>query len=317
MTMMHCPNCGHSIPAGSIFCPDCGAHLTEENDSPTSSRLTQTDQADGAQLRRSRRPADTWQRRLIPNVAHLKRVGYFMVNNGWFLLVVYVASLVLNHWRWEIFGLFILINYLFPLLTGKTAFLSPKNQPESNDKPNDQPVSEPEPAARVQSKPRIEPTQNQKVSKRGRFHFASNLEFKTGSILIIPSLIGYLIARQVMTKRGIQTAQIFNQTNLGITADVYFIGLGVLGIATAMVIGGLMKSVIHHQFGGQRLKRWGIITAIVTMLLALAMYQNGVATTATLSVISTIGAVLLPFLPWLAVIFYGLGIVKNLSLIHI
>ncbi|WP_252904347.1 hypothetical protein [Secundilactobacillus silagei] len=49
----------------SIFCPDCGAHLTEENDSPTSSRLTQTDQADGAQLRRSRRPADTWQRRLI------------------------------------------------------------------------------------------------------------------------------------------------------------------------------------------------------------------------------------------------------------
>ncbi|WP_054655021.1 hypothetical protein [Secundilactobacillus silagei] len=115
-----------------------------------------------------------------------------------------------------------------------------------------------------------------------------------------------------MTKRGIQTAQIFNQTNLGITADVYFIGLGVLGIATAMVIGGLMKSVIHHQFGGQRLKRWGIITAIVTMLLALAMYQNGVATTATLSVISTIGAVLLPFLPWLAVIFYGLGIVKNL-----
>ncbi|WP_054655019.1 hypothetical protein [Secundilactobacillus silagei] len=80
-------------------------------------------------------------------MAHLKRVGYFMVNNGWFLLVVYVASLVLNHWRWEIFGLFILINYLFPLLTGKTAFLSPKNQPESNDKPNDQPVSEPEPAA--------------------------------------------------------------------------------------------------------------------------------------------------------------------------
>ncbi|MFC6254115.1 hypothetical protein ACFP1H_05895 [Secundilactobacillus hailunensis] len=130
--------------------------------------------------------------------------------------------------------------------------------------------------------------------------------------MIVPSLIAYLVASQVINQRGIQVKQIFNQTNLGTTADVYFIGLGVLGISTAMVIGGLVKSLLHHPYGGQKLKRWGLITAVLTILLAMVMYQNAVVATSAGSIVSSIGNFLLPILPWLAAVCYSLGIITNI-----
>ncbi|MFC6254114.1 zinc-ribbon domain-containing protein [Secundilactobacillus hailunensis] len=122
MAMTQCPKCGHSIPADSTFCPDCGFNLIE-NEPPRASRLVKDE---GVRLRRAKQPTDSWQRRLIPNLTHLKQVGQFVVNNGWFLLAIYVISLVFNEWRWEIFGLFILTSYLFSLLTGKESFWQSK-----------------------------------------------------------------------------------------------------------------------------------------------------------------------------------------------
>lgn len=306
MATMNCPNCGRSIPADATFCPDCGYQLNETQ-SAAPSRLAKDDEQ---RLRRSRPSGNDWQQRLIPNLAHLKQVGRFMVNNGWFLLTVYVVSLILDQYRWEIFGLFILTSYLFPLLTGKETFRSAQSPSAHRKAPSNRQSVEPEPTVQ-QAEPRVQPTQYRQPSKRGRWHFTSNSEFKLGSIMIVPSFICYIVARQVITRRGIQLDQIFNQVSLGTTAYVYFISLGVLGISTAMVLGGLVKSVTHHPVGGQRFKRWGIVTAVVTILIAIAMYQDAVATTPAGSVVSAVGAFLMPFLPWIAVICYGLGIIKN------
>ncbi|GAX07742.1 membrane protein [Secundilactobacillus silagincola] len=308
MATMICPSCGHSIPTESTFCPDCGFKLTE-NETHRSSRLAEEE---STQLHRRQRVTNSWQRRLIPNVTNLKRVGRFIVNNGWFLLFIYVISLIFNQWRWGIFALFILSSYLYPLLTGQDSFGRPQRHPSRRDVPADQQFDEPEQVVKNQSKTTAQQTQFRKPAKSGRFHFKSNLEFQTGSILIIPSLVCYLVAKQLISKRGIQIDQIFNQTSLGTTADVYFISLGVLGIATAMILGGLVKSMVHHPFGGQKFKRWGVITAVLTILLAVAMYQDTVTATSAGAIVSAVGAFLMPFLPWLAAIFYGLGIVKNL-----
>lgn len=307
MATMICPSCGHTIPTESTFCPDCGFRLTE-NEIHGSSRLAQDE---GTQLHRRQRAIDSWQRRLIPNVPNLKRVGQFIVNSGWFLLFVYVVSLLFNEWRWEIFGLFILTSYLYPLLTGKASFWRSESHSAQQKMPDAQQFSEPE-ATKSQPKQTTQQDQFRKSAKPRRLHFKSNFEFQTGSILIIPSLIVYLVSRQIISKRGIQIDQLFNQTSLGTTADFCFISLGVLGIATAMILGGLVKSIIRHPFGGQKFKRWGIGTAILTILLAVVMYQDAVTATSAGAIVSAVGAFLMPLLPWLAVIFYSLGIVKNL-----
>ncbi|WP_203648678.1 zinc ribbon domain-containing protein [Secundilactobacillus yichangensis] len=308
MTTINCPNCGRSIPAGSAFCPDCGFKLNESD--PVASRLVNENET---QLRRQRRTAYNWQQRLIPNLIHLKQVGRFMVNNGGFLLITYAATLILNQWRWEILGLFLLTSYLFPLLTGQETFRRTQRHLVNHEAPGHQQSSEPDPLTRIQPEPRVQKTTYQQPPvKQRRRHFTSNSEFRTGSIMIIPSFVCYLIARQVITRRGIQVDQIFNQISLGPTAYIYFISLGLLGISTAMVLGGLVKSITHHQTGGQRSKRWGIVIAAITILLAIAMYQNAVTATSAGAIASAVGAFLMPFLPWIAAICYGIGIIKNI-----
>ncbi|GAX02682.1 hypothetical protein IWT140_00279 [Secundilactobacillus pentosiphilus] len=309
MAAIICPNCGRSIPSGSPFCPECGFKLTD-NSTAIPSRRTR----DHTSLpRRKGRSSNHWQYRLIPNLTHLRQVGQFVLNNGWFILLFYVISLLFNAWRWWFFGLFILTTYLYPLLTGRNTFLERKPTEPKNGR-DDQQFSEVTPSAAKETEADQEAPQPQfrKPAKKGSHHLVSNREFQTGSILIIPSLICYLVTRRIIRGQGIQLDQIFNQTHLGRTVDVYFIALGVLGIATAMVIGGLIKAVTHHAFGGQKIKRWGIITAVLTVLLAVVMYQDAVTATSAGAVVSAIGAFLMPFLPWLAAIFYGMGIIKNI-----
>lgn len=309
MATIICPNCGRSIPSESTFCPDCGFELTDHQ-TGTVSRLAKEA---NSPLRRQRRSFDDWQHRLVPNLTHLKRVGQFVLNNGWFVLLIYVISLLFNEWRWWLFGLFVLASYLYPLLTGRNTFLVRQPTEPNSDRGDrqfsDVTTSATNPVERNQdvSQPRF-----RQPVKKGFHRLAANHEFQTGTIMIIPSFVCYEVARQVIVRQGIQLDQIFNQTHLGSTAYVYFIGLGVLGISTAMVIGGLVKAVTHHTFGGQKFKRWGIITAVLTMLLAVVMYQDAVTATSVGAVVSAIGAFLMPFLPWLAVIFYGMGIVKNI-----
>lgn len=298
MATMTCPQCGHIISADSAFCPDCGFKLGD-NMTQSASRLAHNDDA---QLRRSKRMTNSWQQRLIPSLSHLKQVGRFTLANGWFILVAYAATLILNEWRWEIFGVFIVIAYCYPLLSGKPSFFNSRQQRV------EQPVSQSEPRQAERATSQVQYSDS---AKPRRFRFHSNGEFQVGSILIIPSLLGYLITKQMINKRGIDSSQIFNQTGLGFTADAYFICLGVLGIATAMVLGGTVKALTHHAFGGHQLKRWGIVTAVLTILLAITMYQNATTATTIGSLVSSIGAVVMPFLPWLAAICYALGIIQN------
>ncbi|MCH5462734.1 hypothetical protein L3V66_08100 [Secundilactobacillus sp. HBUAS58055] len=246
----------------------------------------------------------------MPNIAHLKLVGRFMLTNSWFLLVVYLVSLLLNDWRWEIFTLFILVSYLYPLLTGKDSFLQKVQAPRSFEQSESQ-VRQSEPMSQPENNGRTQQSQLRRSGKNSRLHLMNNPELRIGTWMLLPSLICYIVARQVIKAHDVQINQILNQTGLGVTVYVYCIGLGILGIAAAMIVGGLVKSVTHHWVGGQRFKRWGIVTAGFTILLAVVMYQNAAVMTSAGQIVSTIGAFIMPFLPWLAVILYGLGIVKN------
>ncbi|MTV82649.1 zinc ribbon domain-containing protein [Secundilactobacillus folii] len=314
MATIICPSCGHAIPANSTFCPDCGFALTAVNAKNQDQALRESSLS-----RKRRRSADSWQRRLIPNWQHLRQVGQFMLTNSWFLLVVYVVTLVLNDWRWEILGLFLLTCYLFPLLSGRTVFfgtgpLERKNETlPGGPKTGAQPVDTQFEREKQSVSRAAESVKVGRPTNKLRFHLMPNLEFRLGTILIIPSLIVYLVARQVITRNGGQTNQLFNRPGLGVTADVYVISLGLLGIAAALVLGGCVKGITHHHIGGQRFKRWALTAAILAILLAIGLYQNaGVAATSSSSVLTAIGNYLITFLPWAAVILYGVGIIKNL-----
>lgn len=257
MATIICPNCGRPISSGTTFCPDCGFKLTD-NQTVKPSRLKKDDSP--SSLRRQKRPSDDWRHRLIPNLPHLKQVGRFVQNNGWFVLLAYALSLLFNEWRWWLFSLFVLTSYLYPLLTGRNKFLEQKPTRVKEIR-GDQPTSEVDPGAAEEAERNQTTSQPQlrKPAKKASHHLVSNREFQAGSIMIIPSLICYLVTRRIISGRGIQLDQIFNQLQLGTTADVYFISLGMLGISTAMVIGGLVKTVTHHTIGGQKFKRWGIV----------------------------------------------------------
>lgn len=303
VTTMICPNCARRIPSGSTYCPECGFNLSRTQESVSGEP--------SEPMSRRRSATTTWSKRLMPNAAHLKRVGQFIMRNSWFLLVVYFLTLVLNDWRWEIFGLFILTSYLYPLLTGRESFIQ-KDQQSHNFEQPELTGRRPEPTSRKETSEPIQQPQFHQPQPSIRRRLSGNLELRTGAVMLLPSLIAYLVAKQVISKRGVQTNQILSQTGLGMTGYVYCIGLGILAIAVARIVGGLVKSVTGHLFGGQRFKRWGIMIAVFTMLLAVVMYQNATVMTSAGQIASTIGAFLMPFLPWLAVILYGLGIIKNM-----
>lgn len=304
MATIICPNCGHTIPAGSAFCPDCGFQVTVRNSMDQDSTSSSTDSAPLSRSRQQRRQVGSWQQRLIPNWQHLQQVGRFILANNWFLIVIYVATLVFNTWRWEILVIFLFTSYLFPLLSGRPTFFVKGPLAQVTVKS----LGGPQPAEQVTETSR--PDRPQLKNRPHRLQFMSNLEARVGTILMIPSLIVYLVARQIVTKTGGQTSQLFNRPSLGSTADIYLISLGVLGVGAAMVIGGFVKALTHHQLGGQRFKRWGVTAAILAVVSALGLYQNAGVTTS--GAVSTIANFLLNYLPWAAVILYGIGIVKNI-----
>lgn len=331
MSTIICPSCGHSIPATSTFCPDCGFNLINLSSQQSESRSN-------LGSRQQRRSTDSWARKLIPNLLHLKQVGRFIIDNAWFLLVVYAATLVFNDWRWEIFVLYLLTNYLFPLLSGRAAFFGTgpltnvpvhllagprETEQQSDTQPfanqqqpfSQQPIDSNGWQSDANDEPSVEQVQPRPEAKQKthRFHLMSNLEFRLGTILIIPSLFCYLVAKQVLNSHGIQATQLMTRGGMGSTADVYLIGLGLLGISVAMVLGGGVKGLTHHRLGGQRFKRWGMTLAVITIAIAVFMYQSLTGTTTeSLNSFHTIGNYLIHFLPWAAVILYGVGIVKNL-----
>ncbi|WP_082603155.1 zinc ribbon domain-containing protein [Secundilactobacillus odoratitofui] len=316
MDSMICPNCGHTIPNNVTFCPDCGVDLTQSMTDTLgdfTSRDQQRENQDsqpGRTQSRQQRLSDSWQHRLIPNLAHLKQVWQFILNNTIVLLAVYLVSLIFSNWRWAILVLFLITSYLFPLLTGRTAFFGHGPIAQPSRTPLVGPQEERQPANfQSEAHPAGQPIPTPKQHRSRRIF--SNSEFKIGSVILIPSLIGYLVAKQVI---GTTTQSIFNRSGLGMTANVYIICLGGLGIAVAMVLGGFLKGLIGHPRGGQRFKRWGLGVAILTILLGLALYQN--ANTGNLStsasLVDTIGKPLVTWLPWGAGIAYVVGIFKNL-----
>lgn len=294
MTSFHCPNCGQLISEEVAQCPNCGfvlARATDEDVPTTGSR-------------QQKRLNESWQHKLIPTWDHLKTVWQFIQTNAFAIMIAYLLTLIFVPWRWLILVIYLLSVYLFPLLTGKSAFFGEGPLKVKTSQPSVGPVED-------------EPYDNQPqtvIPKAGKKSLIMpNNEFKFGSFLIIPSLIVFLVGRHALTRYGTATA-LFDHPSLGSMAYFYIIGFGLLGISVALVIGGFVKGLVHHYRGGARFKRWALMIAVLTMILAVGVYQIIAGNNASdlPTVLMTFCENLTHWLPWVAIILYGVGIVINM-----
>lgn len=320
MTREICPNCGYELKEVLPYCPQCGELLEAgaTQSRQTRSQAQSISSGTTSRTRRQRSVVTDWRRDLVPNREHLQQVREFFEQNIWGLLVAYGLSLIFNGLRWWLFAGYLILCYGFPLLTGRTKWWGKQGvqryrpQEPVRDRFTENPEADvaPEQPHYTDREPQPQPTVKQ--GHRPKLNLMPNGEFRVGSILVIPSLIIYLIGRHGFVTSS-QVSSIFETTNMGANGYFYVLGLGTLGIGVACVLGGLVKGLIHHRRGGQRLKRWAILVALFTMLMSIAMLQTASTTvTSVTSIVTTIGTFLIQWLPWGAMGLYVIGIGQNL-----
>ncbi|MGN1283653.1 MAG: zinc-ribbon domain-containing protein [Limosilactobacillus sp.] len=383
-----CKYCGAPLKEGQVFCEQCGHRVDDDTaaatnqtaptqPASTASRREHTSTSQAVQPSAqptSQETADTEQQRLQEKIENLQRqlrdqqqnghvnvfqrlafsrrhwrqVFRFMNNNALTMLFFFVIALYLVAIRWWIFLVFILLTYIYPLLSNEenypweVSFNRWLNDKSSLARLKDQLRRAQEKSMQMSkqvfnsqrgssstsqtSAPAMgqatapSASQSAAVVAPASNHFKTTGEFIVGIIFAVIGAILYFGFASSASSTSQQIMSVVENQSLSASGYAVFWGmaLGILGVM--MFIGGLVNGFKHHHQG----RVWKIIGAVLILLFAVVtsyVYANAaeMAVNAAGSVLSGDTSLedlenlasMVHILPWIGAILYAVGILVN------
>ncbi|WP_054690712.1 hypothetical protein [Fructilactobacillus florum] len=258
----------------------------------------------------------SWEK-IIPTKPHLKQVLLFVSNSGLTIFGVWLLMIVLPGSQKFLLLLLVAFLYLTPLLTGKKRFTWETNLHKRilGEKPA---VVHDEETITFQPNSTPATGWRQRLNGFKKSDFTGNLELWSGLLALIIGVVIYTIGRNRVGNLSNQLLTVIQSGSLSTAGYYYFFGGTLTEYGILASIGGLLKGVNREKTAGTMLKTIGVIMLLGGVVFAIYVYTNPIdsATKAWQNGLSlsdmqnmySIGR----WLPWLAALFYVLGIGYNL-----
>ena len=377
--MNFCEKCGAKLRPEQKFCEQCGAPVSSvpasnkeqvqdksesasQEREATSKTHTQTATVSSAEHERLQKQYTALQSRLKDerrnskvNVfarlaftrAHFNQVLQFVKDNALTMFLFYLLAVLLPALRWYLLIIFILMVYLFPLLSNEQRFkwdeavdnyLRDEEQLNkirnsaagmyrslSNGQPAQEPAEEEAPA-QPQGTPDPAPQKASVTAQAANAAlspaagFSWNGEAIFGIIATVLGAIMYFMTRDEAGSFLNQGLSVLQSGGLNSAAYLNLWGFVMLLVGVPAIIGGIIKGATHH-LGGGVLKTLGVLLAggyglAYSYVFANAAEVAGRTAVATLSGDTSLSdlenlAHLVQIIPWLVIGLYVIGILVN------